>query len=85
MLEQTNQGALPRIAADGRTPFNAYAPPIAPGDARPRIAIVISGLGFSAKATAAALDGLPPPVTLAFAPYANDVQRWVSRGAPPRP
>jgi hypothetical protein len=78
LLETTNQGTLPRIADDGRTPFQAYAPPIAPGDTRPRIAIVISGLGFSAKATSAALDILPPPVTVAFAPYDNDVQRWVS-------
>ena len=57
--------------------MTAYAPPRRP-DNRPRIAIVISGLGISAKATAAALAGLPPEVTLAFAPYAADVQRWVS-------
>ncbi len=76
LIEQTAQGPLPRIADDGRTPMNAYAPPVAPGKA-PRIAIVISGLGFSAKSTAAAIQNLPPGVTLAFAPYADDVQRWV--------
>jgi polysaccharide deacetylase 2 family uncharacterized protein YibQ len=42
------------------------------------VAIVISGLGISAKSTTAAINGLPSGVTLAFAPYANDVQRWVS-------
>jgi uncharacterized protein len=50
LIEQTQQGPLPRIADDGRTPMTAYAPP-APSDKRPRIAIVISGLGISAKAT----------------------------------
>jgi hypothetical protein len=77
LIEQTDDGPLPRIADDGRTPMAAYAPPV--GAAKgPRIAIVISGLGISAKMTAAALAGLPAGVTLAFAPYSDDVQRWVS-------
>src|SRR5215469_16204715 len=77
LIEATQQGPLPRIADDGRMPMNAYAPPSAP-ESRPRIALVVSGLGISARETAAALDHLPPQVTLAFAPYADDVQRWVS-------
>jgi hypothetical protein len=68
---------LPRIADNGRSPMNAYAPPV-PNVQGPKIAIVVSGLGISAKATAAALATLPPGITLAFAPYADDVQRWVS-------
>ncbi len=76
LVENTPDGPLPKIAEDGTTPMRAYAAP-ALGDGRPRIAIVISGLGISAKATAQALAGLPPGVTLAFAPYASDVQRWV--------
>ncbi|MGA7674979.1 MAG: divergent polysaccharide deacetylase family protein [Rhizomicrobium sp.] len=76
LIEKTPQGPLPRIADDGTPPMRAYAAPvILPG--KPRIAIVINGLGISAKATSAALAGLPSGVTLAFAPYANDVQRWV--------
>lgn len=78
LIEETDNGPLPRIADDGRTPMSAYAPPV-PQDARPRIAIVVSGLGISAKATAQAVTSLPPGVTLAFAPYADDVQRWVSQ------
>lgn len=77
LIEQSQQGPLPRIADDGRTPMTAYAPP-APSDKRPRIAIVITGLGISAKETSAAIAQLPPEVTLAFAPYDDDVQRWVS-------
>src|SRR5579871_2454050 len=77
LIETTDSGPLPRIAADGTTPMRAYAG-LVTDDHHPRIAIVISGLGISAKATAAALESLPPQVTLAFAPYASDVQRWVS-------
>jgi polysaccharide deacetylase 2 family uncharacterized protein YibQ len=77
LIETTPNGPLPRIADDGRSPMNAYAPPV-PNVQGPKIAIVVSGLGISAKATAAALATLPPGITLAFAPYADDVQRWVS-------
>src|SRR6185312_9187181 len=77
LIENTTQGPLPRVADDGRKPMAAYAAPAATG--KFRIAIVVSGLGLSAKATGAALTGLPPAVTLAFAPYASDVQRWVSQ------
>ena len=76
LIENSPLGPLPRIADDGRTPMAAYAAPAATG--KFRIAIVVSGLGLSPKATAAALDSLPAPVTLAFAPYAADVQHWVS-------
>ena len=78
LIEATDAGPLPRIGSNGRTPLQAYAAPA--GDITlPRIAIVISGFGISAKSTAAALAKLPPQVTLAFAPYAGDVQNWVTR------
>jgi polysaccharide deacetylase 2 family uncharacterized protein YibQ len=76
LIENSPLGPLPRIADDGRKPMAAYAAPAAPG--KFRIAIMVSGLGISAKATAAALASLPPAVTLGFAPYAGDVQHWVN-------
>ena len=77
LIENTPQGPLPRVADDGRTPMAAYAAPAPSG--KFRIAIVVSGLGLSAKATAATLASLPSGVTLAFAPYGDDVQHWVSQ------
>ena len=77
LIENSPLGPLPRIADDGRKPMTAYAAPAATG--KFRIAIVVSGLGISAKATGAALSSLPPGVTLGFAPYAGDVQHWVSQ------
>ena len=77
LIEATPDGPLPRIASDGRMPMNAYAPAVSVGS-RPRIALVMTGLGISARQTSAALEKLPPQVTLAFAPYSDDVQHWVS-------
>jgi len=77
LTEATPAGPLPRIADDGRTPMTAYAPAVSSG-AHPRIALVMSGLGISARQTSQALEKLPPQVTLAFAPYSDDVQHWVS-------
>src|SRR5690242_3225994 len=76
LIESTPAGPLPRIADDGRSPMTAYAP-TSPAVQGPKIAIVVAGLGISAKATQAAINNLPAAVTLAFLPYADDVQRWV--------
>ena len=77
LIEETAAGPVPRIGDDGRTPMVAYAPPAAATKV-PRIAIVVGGLGMSAKATALAISELPSGVTLAFPPYDSDVQHWVS-------
>jgi polysaccharide deacetylase 2 family uncharacterized protein YibQ len=79
LIEASPLGPLPRIADDGRKPMDAYAaPPPGVAAGKYRIAILVSGLGISARATAAALAGLPPGVSLGFAPYANDVQHWLN-------
>ena len=58
-----------------------YAAP-ATATARPRIAIVIDGLGVDREATARAI-ALPPVVTLSFVAYADDLadQTAAARGA----
>jgi polysaccharide deacetylase 2 family uncharacterized protein YibQ len=72
LLEQSRHGQIPKIAANGRRAALAYAKPVdlPAGKAdTPRVAIVVAGLGISASATADAMEQLPAPVTLAFAPY----------------
>ena len=71
-------GYLPIIATDGRTPARAYARPFAP-NGRPKIALVVGGLGLDAGATEAAIDTLPPEVTLAFVVYSENLQGWIDR------
>jgi polysaccharide deacetylase 2 family uncharacterized protein YibQ len=76
LIEKSPQGPLPRIADNGRTPMAAYAVPARGG--KFRIAIVVSGLGLGAKATAAALAALPAGVSLAYVPYGPHVQQSVA-------
>lgn len=81
-LEMSAQGAIPKIAADGVRPADAFAQPVKalPGkpDA-PRIAIIVSGLGVSDSATADAIAKLPGAVTLGFMPYGSDVAALAGR------
>lgn len=69
-------GSLPVIAADGRTPAEAYARPFS-ANGKPKIALVIGGLGLNAKATREAIETLPPEVTLSFVPYSEGLQGWI--------
>jgi polysaccharide deacetylase 2 family uncharacterized protein YibQ len=78
----TSHGPIPKVAADGMRPAEAFARPVKPlpgkSDA-PRVALIVGGLGVSTSATAAAIVKLPEAVTLAFMPYGSDVDRLVSR------
>ncbi|RAK57037.1 divergent polysaccharide deacetylase family protein [Phenylobacterium deserti] len=69
-------GPLPVIAPDGRTPFEAYARPFT-SNGKPKVAIVVGGLGLNARATRQAIETLPGVVTLSFTPYAEGLQGWI--------
>jgi polysaccharide deacetylase 2 family uncharacterized protein YibQ len=69
-------GLLPVIGKDGKTPFQAYARPFK-DSGKPRIALVVGGLGLNAAATKAAIERLPPEITLSFVPYADGLQGWI--------
>ena len=78
LMEEAPFGPLPRVAADGRAPRDHYAAPFDASDPRPRIAIVIHGLGLAADATDAAISDLPAAVTLAFSPFSRDLDHWLT-------
>jgi polysaccharide deacetylase 2 family uncharacterized protein YibQ len=83
LVDRTRFGPLPRIGADGTRPIDLYAR--APGQlasgARPvaRVAIVLGGVGIGQTASADAIAKLPPPVTLALAPYGTDLDGLAAR------
>jgi len=79
LVEDSRNGPLPRIAEDGRKPWQIYARPFPAADKRPRIAIVLADMGLSGVTTGNALQKLPPAVTLAFVPYAERLDNWVER------
>lgn len=70
-------GPLPVIGPDGTSPFNAYKRPFAGDPGKPRVAVIVGGLGFNAQVTQAAIEQLPAEVTLSFVPYADRLQGWI--------
>ncbi len=69
-------GLLPIIAKDGRTPAQVYARPFH-DNGKPKVAMVVGGLGLNAASTKAAIERLPPEITLSFVPYADNLQGWI--------
>jgi polysaccharide deacetylase 2 family uncharacterized protein YibQ len=77
LVENSAMGPLPKIGDDGRLPYHVYAKPFDVSDKRPRIGIVVTGLGLSDAATESAIQGLPGGVTLAFAPHSSKLEEWI--------
>jgi polysaccharide deacetylase 2 family uncharacterized protein YibQ len=82
VTESGPYGALPRIAKDGRKPWQVYARPVhrqALAGGAPKVAIMLGGMGLNGQLTERAIRELPGEVSLAFAPYPGGLQRLVNR------
>ncbi|MBC7950535.1 MAG: divergent polysaccharide deacetylase family protein [Rhodospirillaceae bacterium] len=79
LLRQSAYGPLPVVARDGRQPWKAYARPFDAPTGKPRLAVIVTGLGLDKDATEAAIAKLPADVTLAFSPYAGALDKWVKK------
>lgn len=80
LVEETANGPIPRMSGAGLTPFAAYRRPVDDTAiaGRPKIAIVVGGLGINEQGSLDAIDQLPKDVSLAFAPYGRSLQNTVS-------
>jgi uncharacterized protein len=76
--QQGPSGLLPIIGLGGRTPFDVYRKPFV-DTGRPKVAMVIGGLGLNARITQRAIDELPAEITLSFVPYAENLQGWINK------
>ncbi len=77
--ETTEAGTLPR-ARGALGVWKAYARPFdGPAD-KPRVAIIITGLGLSRAATLAAISQMAGGITLAFDPHTRNLEEWVGLG-----
>jgi uncharacterized protein len=81
LIERGRHGGLPKVSPEGLRPADVYARPVpAQHRAAPvRVAIVVGGLGIGQNTTTDAIQKLPGPVSLAFAPYGGDLERQVQR------
>lgn len=58
-------------------PLVRNARPFSNPDNKPTVSIIVGGLGTNATRTRAAINDLPPEVTLSFAPTADNLRGWV--------
>ena len=79
LIAASDQGPLPKIDDTGRQAWRVYASPFNMNDQRPRVALVVTQLGLSPQLTRQAITGLPAPVTLGFAPYAQSLDDWIKQ------
>ena len=79
LFTTTRHGPYPQIANDGRRAATYYRRGFKDPQDRPRISIIVGGLGLSSSLTDQAIRDLPPEVTLAFAPYGKNLDVWANQ------
>jgi uncharacterized protein len=80
IVQTTPEGPLPVVSGNLKA-SSLYARPVPMGiinSEAPKIVIVIGGMGISTKLTQRAIKELPADVTLAFAPYGDNLQESVN-------
>ena len=82
VMEQSPDGPLPRVSKQGRKPSDVYAqvtPTAVITSARPKIAILLGGMGINQRLTQKAIKELPGDISFGFAPYGDDLQVQVNK------
>lgn len=72
------EGVLPEPSVRTRPAWQRFAADYAAPEGWPRLALVVSGLGLSDRATEMAINRLPPEVTLSFSPYSRRLDEWIA-------
>lgn len=68
------ESVLPKMASDGRAPWQAYARPALAGGASAKVVMMIAGLGAGRALTNEAIERLPGAVTLVIDAQANSTR-----------
>jgi uncharacterized protein len=83
LVEESQYGPLPKVASDGSRPVEVYARPSAYTTAgaggRPRVAVLVVGLGLPDSPAGDVLKGLPGPISVAYGAYGRSLQDAVTR------
>ena len=61
------------------SPLARNSRPFENPEGKPTVSIIVGGLGNNPTRTRAAINELPPEVTLAFAPTADNLRHWVTQ------
>jgi polysaccharide deacetylase 2 family uncharacterized protein YibQ len=79
LTEVTPSGRLPRIAENGCMPWLANAAAFNYRETRPRVGVILLGLGRNAALMQRAIENLPPQISLGFLPDTPQLDRWIER------
>ena len=84
LVEESQYGPLPKVAADGRRAVEVYARPsryasAAEIGAPPRIAVLVTGLGLPDSPPGDVLKGLPASMSVAYGAYGRGLQDSVTK------
>jgi polysaccharide deacetylase 2 family uncharacterized protein YibQ len=82
VTEDSPQGPLPKVSSAGKKPFDVYSqvtPLQVVTSIRPKITILLGGMGLNKRLTEKAIKELPGDISLGFAPYGEDLQEQVNR------
>ena len=66
----------PQTVADS-SPLARNAKAFSNAEGKPTVSIIVGGLGINTTRTRAAINELPPEITLSFAPTSENLSRWV--------
>jgi polysaccharide deacetylase 2 family uncharacterized protein YibQ len=72
------ENPLPRIASDGRMPMQVYAAGFDQSTRRPRVGLVLAGVGLNQADSDVAVRLLPRGITLAISPYAANLAKLLA-------
>ncbi len=80
--EKKEEGNKEAVTVEQKTEVKPEAKqepsPAVPDKSKPKIAIIMSGLGLSRTSTTEAMS-LPSVITFSFSPYSNNLAEWVSQ------
>jgi uncharacterized protein len=84
LVEESQYGPLPKVAADGRRAVEVYARPsryasAAESGTPPRIAVLVTGLGLPNSPSGDVLKGLPASISVAYGAYGRGLQDSVTK------
>jgi len=77
-LSEASKYNLPRIASDGRVAMQVYAAGFDHSSRRPRVGLLLAGIGMNEADSDAAIRTLPGAVSLAVSPYGANLPRLLA-------
>jgi len=77
LTQTSTYGEIPQISLDGDRAAQFYAKPFKASATKPKMGLIVGGLGLNRSLTERAIKELPANITLSFAPYSKNLDQWM--------